>query len=204
MTLFKVLILTLLLVSGCSKQSVATSPPQTIDELATQLKKQSPHSKVKLLFVLSAKKGTVSRINSTRNHTLTIVKEDVVRSIAFTDRPQRLAYDMSVAMFVSIWHSGKDNFSINPPNAVLLNNDNKVAITTLTEMVDEPSTLTFKLNRNAYKEIDAGDRLLGTELHQPTLVIDASILTAAGLAGLLRAGAQACVEVECYWALAGA
>ena len=212
MTLFRMVLLTIFLLLGCSQQSiamgfsitVATPPPQTIDELVTQLKQESPREPVKLLFVVSAKKGTISRVNNTGNHVLTIAKEDLLRTIAFTDRPQRLAYDISPAMLLSIWYSGKDSFSIDPPNAVLLDDDDRIAITTLSDMIDDSDVLTFKLNRNAYKEVDKGDRLLGTELHHPTLVIDSSIITAAGVAGLLRAGAQACAEVECYWALVGA
>tara|TARA_R110002020_G_scaffold203959_4_gene407777 strand:- start:598 stop:1212 length:615 start_codon:yes stop_codon:yes gene_type:complete len=204
MILFRMFLLAIFLLSGCSQQSVATSPPQTIDELVTQLKAQPSRTKVKLLFVVSAKKGTISRINSTGNHILTIAKEDLLRTIAFTDRPQRLAYDMSPAMLLSIWHSGKDSFAIDPPNAVLLDDDDKIAITTLSDMIDDSDVLTFKLNRNAYKEVDAGNHPFDTELHHPTLVIDSSIITVAGVAGLLRAGAQACAEVECYWALAGA
>ena len=204
MILLRLLVVMLVLLTACTEEAVSTPPPTTIDELVTQLKAQSPRASVKLLFVVSAKKGTISRINNTGNHILTIAREDLLRTIAFTDRPQRLAYDISPAMLLSIWHSGKDSFAIDPPNAVLLDDHNKIAITTLSDMIDDSGVLTFKLNRNAYKEVDAEGHPFDTELHHPTLVIDSSIITVAGVAGLLRAGAQACAEVECYWALAGA
>ena len=199
--LFKALILIALL-SGCISASVPPEPPKTIDELAAQLDEHG-NQKVKLLFVLSAMTGTINELNNTSNHQFSVEKADLTRLVAFTDRPDRYAFDLSIPMFKALWGGGKDSFAIDPPNAVLVDDSGRKGITMLTGLIDEPDNLTLRLDRNAYRTIDSGESLLGTELQNPVLVIDASILTAAGLAGLLRAGAQACVQVECYWALAG-
>jgi hypothetical protein len=198
--LFKALILIALL-SGCTSASVPPEPPKTIDELAAQLDEDG-NQKVKLLFVLSAKTGTINKLN-TSNHQFSVEKADLTRLVAFTDRPERYAFDLSIPMFKALWSGGKDSFAVDPPNAVLVDDSGRIAITMLTGLLDEPDNLTLRLDKNAYRAIDADETPWGTELTNPVLVIDASILTAAGLAGLLRAGAQACVEVECYWALAG-
>jgi hypothetical protein len=197
-------ILFIFFIVGCSESVVPASPPTTIDELVSQLQAQPSRTKVKLLFVVSAKKGIVYRLNHSANtHLVTINKKDLTHVIAFTDRPARQAYDISLPMFSAIWAQGKNNFRVNPPNSVLTDDNGRVSITVLTSFLNDPKTITFQLNREAYKAIDLDSSLTAT-LINPVLVIDSSILTVAGLAGLLRAGAKACVEVECYWALAGA
>ena len=204
MILSRLLVVMLVLLTACTEEAVSTPPPTTIDELISQLKAQPSRTKVKLLFVVSAKEGMVYRLNHSANtHLVTINKKDLTHVIAFTDRPARQAYDISIPMFSAIWTQGKNNFRVNPPNSVLTDDTGRVSITVLTSFLNDPKTITFQLDREAYKAIDLNSSLTATLLN-PVLVIDSSILTAAGMAGLLRAGAQACVEVECYWALAGA
>ena len=203
MILSRLLVVMLVLLTACTEEAVSTPPPTTIDELISQLKAQPSRTKVKLLFVVSAKEGEIYKLNhSSDTHLVTINKKDLKHVIAFTDRPARQAYDLSLSMFSAIWVQGKNNFRVNPPNSVLTDDNGRVSITVLTSFRNDPDTITFRLNREAYKAIDLDSSLTAT-LVNPVLVIDSSILTAAGLAGLLRAGAQACVEVECYWALAG-
>ena len=66
MILLKILVLMLVLLPACSKTPVPQTPPQTLDDLVTQLKAQPSETKVKLLFVISATKGIVHRMNE--NH----------------------------------------------------------------------------------------------------------------------------------------
>ena len=200
--LFLILVSILVGVVACTEEAVS-APPTTLHELVGQLKAQPSRTKVKFLFVVSAKEGMVHRLNNSTTHLFTIKKKDLTHVIAFTDRPARQAYDISIPMFSAIWTQGKNNFRANPPNSVLTDDSGQVSITVLTSFLNDPETITFQLNREAYKTIDLNSSLTAMLLN-PVLVIDSSILTAAGLAGLLRAGAQACVEVECYWALAGA
>ena len=74
MILLRLLVVMLVLLTACTEEAVSTPPPTTIDELVTQLKAQSPRASVKLLFVVSAKKGTISLINNTGNHILRIAR----------------------------------------------------------------------------------------------------------------------------------
>ena len=196
-------LLIFLFLVGCSQAPVPLTPPQTLDDLVTQLKAQPSGTQVKLLFVISAKKGIVHRVDEKGTHMFVFNKKDLTAAIAFTDRPERHAFDMSLSMFVSIWTEGKDSFADDPPNAVLIDDNAKIGITVLTGLTENPDTVIFSLNRNAYKAIDAADKLT-THLINPTLIIDSgSIITAGGVAVLLQQGAKACAAVECWWALAG-
>jgi hypothetical protein len=151
--------------------------------------------------VIEAKRGTVIRISDTQ-HEFSFRKADLTAAIAFTDRPQRQSFDLPLSIFGVMWDTGKDSFAASPPNAVLEDDKGRLAITELTHFKESTDTVKFTLDRNAYKAIDNGDGL-SHELTNPTLFID-SLITAAGVAGLLRAGAQACVAYDCYLALAGA
>ena len=203
MILLRILVLMLVLLPACSKTPAPPAPPQTLDDLVTQLKAQPAETKVKLLFVISATKGMVHRMDGERAHMFVVNKKDLTAAIAFTDRPERYAFVMSLSMFVSIWTEGKNSFADDPPNAVLVNDNAKIGITVLTGLVENPDSVLFSLNRNAYKAIDASDKLT-THLINPTLIIDSgSIITAGGVAVLLQQGAKACAAVECWWALAG-
>ena len=203
MILLKILVLMLVLLPACSKTPVSLTPPQTLDDLVTQLKAQPSETKVKLLFVISATKGIVHRMNEKGTHMFVFNKEDLTAAIAFTDRPKRHAFDMSLSMFVSIWTEGKNSFADDPPNAVLVDDNSRIGITVLTGLTENADSVIFNLNRNAYKAIDASDKLT-THLVNPTLIIDSgSIITAGGVAVLLQQGAKACAAVECWWALAG-
>ena len=194
-------VLIFLFLVGCSQAPVPLTPPQTLDDLVTQLKAQPSGTQVKLLFVISAKKGIVHRVDEKGTHMFVFNKKDLTAAIAFTDRPERHAFDMSLSMFVSIWTEGKDSFADDPPNAVLIDDNAKIGITVLTGLTENPDSVIFSLNRNAYKAIDGADKLT-THLVNPTLVID-SLITAGGVALLLQQGAKACAAVECWWALAG-
>ena len=186
---------------GCPHpHALVSNPASSIEELATQIDSQAPQD-MKLMFVISASRGSVERINET-HHEFSFWKEDVTASIAFTDRPQRRSFDFSISVFKDMWEAGKDSFAKDPPNAVLKDTSSKIAITELIDFRVTGDKVTFVLDRNAYKRID-NDDVLGNELENPTLFID-SLITTAGVAGLLRAGAQACAECECYlWPLGG-
>ena len=202
MILSRLLVVMLVLLTACTEETVSTPPPTTIDELISQLKAQPSRTKVKLLFVISAKEGEIHKLNHlSSTHLFTFKKKDLRHVIAFTDRPARHAHDLSLPMFSSIWEHGNNSFVDDPPNAVLTDDTGKVGITVLTDFIDNPDTITFRLNRDAYKTIDSDDSL-ATTLVNPVLVID-SVITAGGVALLLQQGAKACAAVECWWALAG-
>lgn len=64
------------------------------------------------LFVQSAKGMTFDK--ATNKLTLSGVSP---ATVFFSDRPDRIAGNMTTAAFIPFWSKGKDNFASNPPNA---------------------------------------------------------------------------------------
>jgi len=64
------------------------------------------------LFVQSSKGMTFDK--STNKLTLTSVSPI---TLFFTDRPERIAGNMSTTAFIPFWSEGKDSFKSDPPNA---------------------------------------------------------------------------------------
>ena len=184
---------------ACSSNATPIPPPQTGVELADRLDNLPSHMKVKLLFVITAQRAVVEKKEN--HYELSLFKSDDNKLVAFTDRPQRLAFDVSLPMFSAIWDGGKDSFEKVPPNAVLVENNRQISITELTKLHEDETLIVFRMDNSAYQNIDYASN--NGAFGYPVLFIDASIFTTAGLAGALRAGARACAEVECWWALAG-
>ena len=197
--LFLILASILTGIVACSSEAVPKSPPQTGVELADRLSRLPAHMKVKLLFVLTAKRAVVEKKED--HYELSLFKSDDNKVVAFTDRPQRLAFNVSLPMFSAIWDGGQDSFKKVPPNAVLVENNRRISITELTKLYEDETRIVFRMDNSAYHNIDYTTN--GGAFGYPVLFIDASIFTTAGLAFALRTGAKACAEVECWWALAG-
>ena len=197
--LFFIIFAILVGIVACSSEAVPKSPPQTGVELADRLSMLPAHMRVKLLFVLTAKRAVVEKKED--HYELSLFKSDGDKIVAFTDRPQRLAFDVSLPMFSAIWDGGQDSFEKVPPNAVLVENNRRISITELTKLHEDETRVVFRMNNSAYHNIDYATN--GGAFGYPVLFIDASIFTTAGLAFALRTGAKACAEVECWWALAG-
>jgi hypothetical protein len=76
---------------------------------------------VKFLFIQSAQSGLVLEVNAT---TSTLELNDVSdKTIFFSDRPDRIVGSANTADFISNWSSGPNNFAADPPNAVLIVDD---------------------------------------------------------------------------------
>ena len=193
----KALIILIFLLSACSQENQGI--PTTGVELADRLERLNSHTPVKLLFVMTAKRALVER--SGDHYELTLFKSDDNKIIAFTDRPQRLAFNVSLPMLGALWDSGKESFEKVPPNAVLVGNTQQLSITELIKLDEDEYRIIFRMNNTAYEDLDIG--VNENALGYPVLFIDASVFTAGSLAFALRAGAKACAEVECWWALAG-
>jgi hypothetical protein len=69
-------------------------------------------SEPEFLFVQSAKGMTFDK--ATSKVTLEGVSP---ATVFFSDRPDRIAGNMTTAAFIPFWSKGKDNFASNPPNA---------------------------------------------------------------------------------------
>jgi len=70
------------------------------------------NSEPEFLFVQSAKSLSFDKASSK------VTLEGVSpATVFFSDRPERIAGNMTTAAFIPFWSKGKDNFASNPPNA---------------------------------------------------------------------------------------
>ena len=73
------------------------------------------NSEPEFLFVQSAKSLSFDKASS--KMTLEGVSP---ATIFFSDRPERIAGNMTTAAFIPFWSKGKDNFASNPPNSLTI------------------------------------------------------------------------------------
>ena len=75
------------------------------------------------LFIQGAESGSVSEVNAT---TSTLQLGNVSdKTISFSDRPNRIVASIDTADFIGNWDIGANNFAIDPPNAVLVLDDER-------------------------------------------------------------------------------
>jgi hypothetical protein len=75
------------------------------------------------LAIQNAQSGTISEINST---TYILQLNDLAdKLILFSDRPDRVVVTQSNQDFIGNWTSGQESFRLDPPNAVLVIDDQK-------------------------------------------------------------------------------
>src|SRR6266567_3708336 len=95
------------------------------------------------LFVQSAK--SLSFDKATNKMTLQGVSHSTV---FFSDRPDRIAGNMTTAAFIPFWSTGKDNFKSNPPNAdisILEGEELRQVVAVLEDPVLQGDNLTYTL-----------------------------------------------------------
>jgi len=209
----RILLLSLLLFA-CSKGTapapeadvVAEAPPveaaQNLRELSDQIIALPDKTPLKLLFVVTIKRGDITRTGEGKR-ALVFKVSDVTSAIGFTDRPQRVAFNFTVSAFASIWTTGSNSFAKDPPNAIIKDSRSRVGVTELTGFSIDGDLVKVSLDRVAYKSIDKEDSLDG-DVRGLTLFIDSKWfkLTGAGLALGLQQAAKACVSVDCeLWPL---
>ena len=93
------------------------------------------------LFVQSARGMTFDK--ATSKVTLQGVSHSTV---FFSDRPDRIAGNMTTAAFIPFWSKGKDNFAANPPNAdisILEGSELKQVVVVLQDPVLTGEDLTY-------------------------------------------------------------
>lgn len=74
--------------------------------------------KIALLFVIEAAHGSLTHVKG-KIYQLTIPTHDVRTVLAFSDRPNRLAFTMKQSEYHKMNYTGKNSFTKNPPNVVL-------------------------------------------------------------------------------------
>ncbi len=133
------------------------------------------------LFIQGAQSGTLSQINAT---TYTLELRNVSdKTIMFSDRPDRIVASANTTDFIGHWSMGSNSFAVDPPNAVLILDDEEhrqeIAVIELfnPEYDSEANTLRYDITaENATTTTTATSSSssinLPSEFGQSTLVID--------------------------------
>lgn len=125
----------------------------------------------KFLFIQSAQSGSISDVNAT---TYTLELNDVSdKTIMFSDRPDRIVAATNTTDFIGNWSIGPDSFAIDPPNAVVILDDEvqrHLAVIELFNPVYDPFTDTLKFDITALNA--TAPISLPGKFGQSTMVID--------------------------------
>ncbi|HYZ60628.1 MAG TPA: hypothetical protein VE544_13300 [Nitrososphaeraceae archaeon] len=133
-------------------------------------------TEIRFLATQTAQSGTLSQINAT---TYTLELRNVSdKTILFSDRPNRIVTSQSTSDFIGNWSLGEVSFAVDPPNAVLVLDEEEgrqqhITIIELFNPEYDTTTNTLKYDitsENATSSID-----LPHEFGQSTLVIDDEI-----------------------------
>jgi hypothetical protein len=130
----------------------------------------------KFLFIQGAQSGSVSEVNAT---TSTLELSDVSdKTIFFSDRPDRIVGSANSTDFIGNWSIGENNFAVDPPNAVLILDDEveqrqDLAIIELFNPKYDPKANTLEYDIIAENATTTTTSInLPDEFGQSTLVID--------------------------------
>jgi hypothetical protein len=131
----------------------------------------------KFLFIQGAQSGSVSEVNAT---TSTLELSDVSdKTIMFSDRPDRIVGSANTTDFIGHWNMGPNSFAVDPPNAVLVLDDEdqreELAVIELYNPQYDPEANTLKYDitvENATATATTSSINLPGEFGQSTLVID--------------------------------
>jgi hypothetical protein len=125
----------------------------------------------KFLFIQSAQSGSISEVNAS---TSTLELNDVSdKTILFSDRPDRIVAAINTTNFIGNWSTGPDSFAIDPPNAVIILDDEvqrHLAVIELFNPEYDPSAGTLKFDITA---VNATAPIgLPSKFGQSSIVID--------------------------------
>jgi hypothetical protein len=131
---------------------------------------------VRFLFIQGAQSGSISEVNAT---TSTLELSDISdKTILFSDRPNRIVGSANTTDFIGNWSIGTNNFAVDPPNAVLILDDEveqrqDLAIIELFNPVYDSEANTLKYDITAVNATTTTTSInLPGEFGQSTLVID--------------------------------
>ena len=117
------------------------------NEIANATGNNNNTSGAKFLFIQSAQSGSISEVNAT---TSTLELNDVTdKTIMFSDRPDRIVAVVNTTDFIGNWSTGPDSFAIDPPNTVIVLDDEvqrHLAVIELFNPEYDPEANTLKFN----------------------------------------------------------
>lgn len=95
---------------------------------------------VEWLFVITSKEGDINK-NDQGQYELTLKHAHIERVLAFSDRPNRIVKFISPKDFKKLWgEGGKSSFKKDPPNAVAVFGQEKIAMSLMSVSVDKDKT----------------------------------------------------------------
>jgi hypothetical protein len=108
--------------------TLAKEEEQTsINNTLTNTNNDNNNNLTRFLFVQDTQSGSVVPIGGANNDTTlsnyTLTLNNVSTTIAFSDRPQRLLFQIDTESFVNNWTTGQDSFESDLPNAAIVLNE---------------------------------------------------------------------------------
>jgi hypothetical protein len=153
---------------------ITGNTPGTVDT-ATATGGSSNMTGANFLFIQGAQSGSISEVNAT---TSTLELSDVSdKTILFADRPDRIVTSIDTINFIGNWSTGPNNFAVDPPNAVLILDDEEqrqeLGVIELfnPEYDSAANTLKYDISEENATATTTSINLPG-EFGQSTLVID--------------------------------
>ena len=125
----------------------------------------------KFFAIQHAKSGSIVQIFDKMAYSLKL--NDVSdKTVLFSDRPDRIITSVSTSKFISNWSTGQDSFAKNPPNAVLVIEEQEQQNVAIVELFDpiynsNTNVLEYNIHIDGTESID-----LQMEFGQFTLLID--------------------------------
>lgn len=94
---------------------------------------------VEWLFVITSKEGEITK-NNKDQYILTLDHAKIERVLMFSDRPNRIVKYISPKDFKRLWGEGKNSFQKDPPNAIAVFGQDKVAMKLVSITIDKDKT----------------------------------------------------------------
>jgi hypothetical protein len=140
---------------------------------------------VKFLAIQTAQSGTLSQINATA-YTLEL-RNISDKTILFSDRPDRIVTSQSTSDFIGNWSQGEDSFAADPPNAVLVLDEEveqrqqEIAVIELFNPEYDSGANTLRYDITAENATATSSLMeLPSQFVQSTLIIDDTIVAGGG------------------------
>lgn len=102
----------------------------------TDKEKKKP---VEWLFVITSKEGEITK-NDQGQYELTLRHAHIERVLAFSDRPNRIVKFFSPDTFKKFYENGRNSFEKDPPNAIAIFGQEKIAMKLISVSVDKDKT----------------------------------------------------------------
>lgn len=140
-------------------------PPSYLRTCAKAKKQPASSAPLEWLFALTAKHGMITE--SQGEYYLEISSQDVVKVVAFTDRPNRIVKTITASKLASQWSMpGTNSFEEDPPNASFASAGTPLDIIEILGTTSGNGKLSFR-----FKYLSTSQRSLGN-VHDVVLTID--------------------------------